>query len=66
MPIGIPDDLSARKTLENESVNVMDSARAARQDIRPPEIGLLNLMPNKEHTETQFVRLIGSTPLQMV
>ena len=43
----------------------MDSTRAARQDIRPLQIGLLNLMPNKERTETQFTRLIGSTPLQV-
>jgi len=65
MPIRIPDNLPARKTLENEGVNVMDSSRAARQDIRPLEIGLLNLMPNKERTETQFSRLIGATPLQV-
>jgi len=65
MPIRIPDDLPARKTLEQEGVYVMDSSRAARQDIRPLEIGLLNLMPNKERTETQFSRLIGATPLQV-
>ncbi|MET3898682.1 homoserine O-succinyltransferase [Devosia sp. UYZn731] len=65
MPIRIPDDLPARKTLEAEGVNVMDSTRAARQDIRPLHVGLLNLMPNKERTETQFARLIGSTPLQI-
>ncbi len=65
MPIRIPDNLPARKTLESEGVNVMDSTRAARQDIRPLQIGLLNLMPNKERTETQFARLIGSTPLQI-
>ncbi|MBJ6986531.1 homoserine O-succinyltransferase [Devosia sp. MC521] len=65
MPIRIPDGLPARKTLEDEGVYVMDSSRAARQDIRPLEIGLLNLMPNKERTETQFTRLIGSTPLQV-
>ena len=65
MPIRIPDHLPARKTLENEGVVVMDSSRAARQDIRPLKIGLLNLMPNKERTETQFSRLIGSTPLQI-
>lgn len=44
---------------------VMDSSRAARQDIRPLQIGLLNLMPNKIRTETQFARLIGATPLQV-
>ena len=65
MPIRIPDNLPARKTLEHEGVVVMDSSRAARQDIRPLQIGLLNLMPNKERTETQFTRLIGSTPLQV-
>lgn len=65
MPIRIPDNLPARKTLEAEGVVVMDSSRAARQDIRPLQIGLLNLMPNKERTETQFARLIGATPLQV-
>ena len=65
MPIRIPDNLPARKTLEAEGVVVMDSTRAARQDIRPLAIGLLNLMPNKERTETQFSRLIGATPLQV-
>ena len=65
MPIRIPDNLPARKTLEQEGVVVMDSSRAARQDIRPLQIGLLNLMPNKERTETQFSRLIGATPLQV-
>jgi homoserine O-succinyltransferase len=65
MPIRIPDNLPARKTLEAEGVMVMDSTRAARQDIRPLQIGLLNLMPNKERTETQFTRLIGATPLQV-
>jgi homoserine O-succinyltransferase len=65
MPIRIPDNLPARKTLEHEGVVVMDSSRAARQDIRPLRIGLLNLMPNKERTETQFSRLIGATPLQV-
>ena len=44
---------------------VMDENRAERQDIRPLQIGLLNLMPNKERTETQFARLIGATPLQV-
>ena len=65
MPIRIPDDLPARTILEQEGVNVMDSTRAARQDIRPLQIGLLNLMPNKERTETQFARLVGATPLQV-
>src|SRR5687768_18313683 len=65
MPIRIPDNLPARKTLEDEGVYVMDSTRAARQDIRPLSIGLLNLMPNKIRTETQFARLIGASPLQV-
>ena len=65
MPIRIPDNLPARKILEAEGVNVMDTSRATRQDIRPLEFGLLNLMPNKERTETQFSRLIGATPLQI-
>jgi homoserine O-succinyltransferase len=65
MPIRIPDHLPARVTLEKEGVVVMDASRSARQDIRPLQIGLLNLMPNKERTETQFARLIGSTPLQI-
>ena len=65
MPIKIPNDLPARATLEQEGVMVMSEATAARQDIRPLHIGLLNLMPNKIRTETQFARLVGSTPLQV-
>jgi len=65
MPIRIPNDLPARRTLEQEGVMVMTEATAARQDIRPLQIGLLNLMPNKIKTETQFARLIGATPLQV-
>ncbi|WP_395687307.1 homoserine O-succinyltransferase [Aestuariivirga sp.] len=65
MPIRIPNDLPARHTLEAEGVMVMTEATAARQDIRPLQIGLLNLMPNKIKTETQFARLIGATPLQV-
>lgn len=65
MPIKIPNNLPARKVLEAEGVMVMDEDRATRQDIRPLQIGLLNLMPNKERTETQFTRLIGATPLQV-
>ena len=65
MPIKIPNDLPARATLEAEGVMVMSEADAARQDIRPLRIGLLNLMPNKISTETQFARLIGATPLQV-
>ena len=65
MPIRIPNNLPARKTLEAEGVAVMASSRATRQDIRPLRIGLLNLMPNKQRTETQFARLIAATPLQV-
>jgi len=65
MPIKIPDNLPARATLESEGVMVMTEATARRQDIRPLHIGLLNLMPNKIKTETQFARLIGATPLQV-
>ena len=65
MPIRIPNDLPARLTLEKEGVMVMTEATAPRQDIRPLRIGLLNLMPNKIKTETQFARLIGATPLQV-
>lgn len=65
MPIRIPNDLPARRTLDSEGVMVMTEASAARQDIRPLRIGLLNLMPNKIKTETQFARLIGATPLQV-
>jgi homoserine O-succinyltransferase len=65
MPIKIPNDLPARTTLEREGVMIMTEATAARQDIRPLRIGLLNLMPNKIRTETQFARLIGATPLQV-
>ncbi len=65
MPIRIPNDLPARQTLESEGVMVMTEATAARQDIRPSQDRLLNLMPNKIKTETQFARLIGATPLQV-
>lgn len=65
MPIKIPDDLPARATLDAEGVMVMRETDAVRQDIRPMRIGLLNLMPNKVKTETQFARLLGATPLQV-
>jgi homoserine O-succinyltransferase/O-acetyltransferase len=65
MPIKIPDDLPARQTLLNEGVLVQTESTAARQDIRPLRIALLNLMPQKIKTETQFARLIGATPLQV-
>jgi homoserine O-succinyltransferase len=65
MPIKIPDQLPAREILAREGVSVMDERTALRQDIRPLQIGLLNLMPNKVRTETQLARLIGATPLQV-
>ena len=65
MPITLPSDLPAFEVLEREGVMVMPETRAARQDIRPLRIGLLNLMPKKITTETQFARLIGATPLQI-
>ncbi|ABG32315.1 homoserine O-succinyltransferase [Roseobacter denitrificans] len=65
MPIKIPADLPAYDVLTREGVMVMDPDQAARQDIRPLRIGLLNLMPKKIQTENQFARLIGATPLQI-
>jgi homoserine O-succinyltransferase/O-acetyltransferase len=65
MPIRIPNELPARQILEQEGVMVMPEQSANRQDIRPLRIGLLNLMPNKVKTETQFARLVGATPLQV-
>ncbi|MBZ8134722.1 homoserine O-succinyltransferase [Afifella sp. IM 167] len=65
MPIKIPDHLPARRILEAEGLVVMSEADAVRQDIRPLRIGLLNLMPNKIHTEAQLARLLGATPLQI-
>lgn len=65
MPIKIPDNLPARSVLEAEGVMVLAEADAVRQDIRPMRIGLLNLMPNKIKTETQFARLLGASPLQV-
>ena len=65
MPIKIPDALPARDTLIEEGVAVLSDSDAIRQDIRPLQIGLLNLMPNKIRTETQIARLIGASPLQI-
>ena len=65
MPIRIPDRLPARKVLAQEGVQLLKETDADRQDIRPLQIGLLNLMPNKIRTETQIARLIGATPLQV-
>ena len=65
MPIKMPANLPAYDVLTREGVMVMDPDQAARQDIRPLRIGLLNLMPKKIQTENQFARLIGATPLQI-
>ena len=65
MPIKIPKNLPAYKALKDEGVMVLSEAAATRQDIRPLQIGLLNLMPTKIQTETQFARLIVATPLQI-
>ena len=65
MPITLPRDLPAFDVLDREGVMVMSEDQAHRQDIRPLRIGLLNLMPMKITTETQFTRLIGATPLQI-
>ena len=65
MPIQIPNDLPAAETLQQENIFVMTENRAITQDIRPLEIVLLNLMPTKVATETQFSRLLGNTPLQV-
>ncbi|MDG4648851.1 homoserine O-succinyltransferase [Roseibacterium sp. SDUM158017] len=65
MPIRLPSSLPAFKVLRDEGVMVMGRTAGDRQDIRPLRIGLLNLMPKKIQTETQFARLIGATPLQV-
>ena len=65
MPIRIPNDLPAAGTLQQENIFVMPQDRAIKQDIRPLEIVLLNLMPTKIATETQLSRLLGNTPLQV-
>ena len=65
MPIKIPDNLPARKSLMSESVDLIDSSIAEKQDIRPLKFLLLNLMPKKIVTEIQFARLIGASPLQI-
>ena len=65
MPIKIPAALPAHDVLRREGVMVMSEETALRQDIRPLQIGLLNLMPKKVQTETQFARVIGATPLQI-
>lgn len=65
MPINIPNSLPAAKTLENENIFVMTEQRAKEQDIRPLRLAILNIMPQKIETETQLLRLLGNTPLQI-
>jgi homoserine O-succinyltransferase len=65
MPIRIPENLPAIKTLEKERIFFMQEGRAAHQDIRPLEIAILNLMPDKIRTETQLLRTLSYSPLQL-
>jgi homoserine O-succinyltransferase len=65
MPIKIPNDLPAALKLREEGVRVIGEDEALRQDIRPLQIAVLNLMPEKPKTETQLARLLGATPLQI-
>jgi len=65
MPIKIPDQLPALSILGNENIFVMSEHRAANQDIRPMEMAILNLMPNKIETEVQILRMLSNTPLQI-
>jgi len=65
LPVNIPHALPARRTLESENVFVMTETRAVHQDIRPLRIAIVNLMPTKIATETQLLRLLSNTPLQV-
>ena len=65
MPIRIPDKLPATKQLTKENIFVMTEKRAASQDIRPLHIAIVNIMPEKIKTETQLMRLLSNTPLQV-
>ena len=65
MPLNLPDKLPAIEILKRENIFVIDSSRASRQDIRPLKIVILNLMPIKITTETDLVRLLSNTPLQL-
>ena len=65
MPIKIPVNLPAARTLEQENIFIINEKRATTQDIRPLRILILNLMPTKIVTETQLARLLGNTPLQI-
>ena len=65
MPINIPQNLPAKEILEQENIFVMEEERAYSQDIRPLNIVILNLMPQKEKAEAQLLRLLGNSPLQV-
>lgn len=65
MPIKIPDQLPALSVLANENIFVMSEHRAVNQDIRPMQVAILNLMPNKIETEVQILRMLSNTPLQI-
>ena len=65
MPIKIPNDLPAKQILQEENIFIMDDNRALHQDIRPLHIAILNLMPLKEQTETQLLRMLSNSPLQV-
>lgn len=65
MPVNIPHKLPAVKALEKENIFVMDDTRALHQDIRPLRVAVLNLMPVKVTTETDLIRLLSNTPLQL-
>ena len=65
MPIKIPDGLPAREVLEDENISAMNEDRALHQDIRPLRIAVMNLMPTKITTETQLIRLLSNSPLQV-
>ena len=65
MPLNIPAKLPAVEILKSENIFVMDSQRASAQDIRPLRIVILNLMPLKITTETDLIRLLSNTPLQL-
>ncbi|MFG6149371.1 homoserine O-acetyltransferase MetA [Halobacillus sp. B23F22_1] len=65
MPINIPKNLPAGEILADENIFIMDEQRAVTQDIRPLNILILNLMPEKQRTETQLLRLLSNSPLQV-
>ena len=65
MPLVIPSDLPAKSILEKEQIFTMTTQRAETQDIRPLKLAILNLMPKKEETETQLLRMLSNTALQV-